>query len=424
MKQRITFGILLTIIGIISLTLGTSFSFFDYAQQDVSDHIISSGKLAFQYVDTLGIGNEISITDATPKTDELGKIQAEDGEYFDFKITSNVSNNYDIPYEITARKNGNSTISENAIKVYLTELNGSHEDELLLNTYQQLNQTDKIDENKYIEKVIYQGEIPKNQNLYEKKFRLRVWVDQDYLSSSQTFSITINVYSNGTVVMSDEENTQKNNQNIVETLPTVEPSVDNSQSNNVPEIPDVSDTPDNFQPAPSPSPEVNNPPENHSSTQGNSDSNIRMNLETKKLYKHPKWGTIWATLKIPDIGLEAPIYHGDTPEMIDAGIGHYAGSYFPGEGASVIFASHNSKEHFMYLPQLHVGSQVIVEAVYGTLVYEVTSTKIIQDTDTASLPIQTDEEILMMYTCYPMGTNEYKVQRYVVYSKLVSESYY
>lgn len=143
----------------------------------------------------------------------------------------------------------------------------------------------------------------------------------------------------------------------------------------------------------------------------------------KKLVHYPKWKEIWATLKIPDIGVEASVYQGDTLDIIQYGIGHYAGSYYPGEGASVILAAHNSKEHFMYLPQLEIGAKIIVEAVYGTYTYEVTSTKIIKDNDTASLPIQKEEELLMMYTCYPVATIGHKDKRYVVYAKLVGESY-
>ncbi len=143
----------------------------------------------------------------------------------------------------------------------------------------------------------------------------------------------------------------------------------------------------------------------------------------KKLASYPSWGTIWATLNIPSINMEAPVYQGDTLDIIKYGIGHYAGSYYPGEGSTIIFAAHNSSQHFMRLPQLKIGDKVIVYASYGTYTYEVTNTKIIKDTDTDSLAIQTDKEELIMYTCYPVNVVGHKDKRYVVYAKLVGEEH-
>ena len=148
---------------------------------------------------------------------------------------------------------------------------------------------------------------------------------------------------------------------------------------------------------------------------------IQFDSLKKRLISYPNYGSVWATLKIPDIKVEAPVYHGDTLDIIKYGIGHYAGSYFPGEGSSIILAAHNSREHFMYLPQLKIGSKVMIEASYGRYTYQVIDTKIIKDTDEASLPIQTEEELLMMYTCYPVNTIGHKDKRYVVYAKLIEE---
>ena len=147
--------------------------------------------------------------------------------------------------------------------------------------------------------------------------------------------------------------------------------------------------------------------------------NIHLDMVSKRLINYPGYDTIFATLKIPSINVEVPLYHGDSLDILKRGVGHYPGSYFPGEGASVILAAHNSKQHFMYLPKLKKKDMVIVDTIYGTFTYEVYNYKIIKDTDIASLPVQTDEEILMMYTCYPVARVGHKSKRYVVYAKLV-----
>lgn len=139
----------------------------------------------------------------------------------------------------------------------------------------------------------------------------------------------------------------------------------------------------------------------------------------KRLAVYPTWGSIWATIEIPKIGITAPIYHGDTLDIIKYGVGHYSGSYFPGEGGSIILAAHNSRQHFMYIPNLQLGDEVIIKANYGRFTYKVTDATIIGDRDMASLPIQKDKEILMMYTCWPVNTVGFKSKRYVVYTELV-----
>ena len=149
---------------------------------------------------------------------------------------------------------------------------------------------------------------------------------------------------------------------------------------------------------------------------------IHLDTTSKRLINYPPYGTIFATLKIPAIGVEAPIYHGDTLDLIKKGIGHYPGSYFPGEGSSIVLAAHNSKEHFMYLPKLREGDKIIIDTIYGTYTYRMIKSKIIKDTDTKSLPIQTEEEILMMYTCYPVATIGHKSKRYVVYAEAVGDN--
>ena len=139
----------------------------------------------------------------------------------------------------------------------------------------------------------------------------------------------------------------------------------------------------------------------------------------KRLAVYPTWGSIWATVEIPDIGVNAPVYHGDTLDILKYGDGHFSGSYFPGEGGSIVLAGHNSRQHFMYLPRLDLGAKIIIKANYGTFTYEVVDAKVIRDNDMASLPIQDEEEKLMLYTCWPVNTIGFKTRRYVVYTELV-----
>lgn len=145
-------------------------------------------------------------------------------------------------------------------------------------------------------------------------------------------------------------------------------------------------------------------------------------IENNKITNYPSYGDVFANLSIPNIGVNEKVYHGDTLDIIKNGIGHYSGSYFPGEGGTVILAAHNSKKHFMYLPKLKIGDIAIIDTTYGTYKYKMISSKIIKDNDYDSLEVSKDKEILIMYTCYPVNTVGHKDKRYVVYLELVGDS--
>lgn len=141
----------------------------------------------------------------------------------------------------------------------------------------------------------------------------------------------------------------------------------------------------------------------------------------KRLINYPNYGQVWANLTIPTLSVNAIVYHGDSLDLLNRGIGHYTGSYFPGEGGTILLAAHNSKEHFKGLPQLKKNDQIIIETQYGIYTYEVTDQKIMKATELEKLNIQSKEEELILYTCYPVDTIGYKSKRYVVYAKLVGE---
>ena len=202
--------IIITLIAIISLiviTLGVTYAFFNYAKEGTTDNTIKTGSITFLYTEVSGVGKGISLTEAYPVADSIGKVQVGEGKVFDFKVTSTISMNTNIDYQVTARKKTGSTLANSAVKVYLTEVNGT-EQELLLSKYSELSQTDRVDTNKYIEKVLYEDTVPANTSNYEKNFRLRMWVsdDTDFSDGSmndKTFTLTVNVYADGKVVTAD-----------------------------------------------------------------------------------------------------------------------------------------------------------------------------------------------------------------------------
>ena len=206
--------IIITLIAIISLiliTVGVTYAFFNYAKEGTTDNTIKTGSITFLYTEVSGVGKGISLTEAYPVADSIGKVQVGEGKIFDFKVTSNISMNSSIGYQVTARKKTGSTLANSAVKVYLTEVSGT-EQELLLSKYSELSQTDKVDISKYDERILYEATVPSNTPNYEKNFRLRMWVsdDTDFSDGSmndKTFTLTVNVYADGKVVTDNLDTT-------------------------------------------------------------------------------------------------------------------------------------------------------------------------------------------------------------------------
>ena len=206
--------IIITLVAIISLiviTVGVTYAFFNYSRTGTTDNVVKTGGITFLYTEVSGVGKGISLTEAYPIADSIGKVQVGEGKVFDFKVTSNISMNSSIGYQVTARKKTGSTLANSAVKVYLTEVNGT-EQELLLSKYSELDQTDKVDSSKFDERILYEATVPANTSNYEKNFRLRMWVsdDTDFSDGSmndKTFTLTVNVYADGKVVTDNLDTT-------------------------------------------------------------------------------------------------------------------------------------------------------------------------------------------------------------------------
>ena len=155
---------------------------------------------------------------------------------------------------------------------------------------------------------------------------------------------------------------------------------------------------------------------------GVSDSSEVVNtvIDDKKIKNYPEYGTKYATIKIPKIDVELPVYYGDTLDILKKGVGHSSGSYFPGEGGSIIYMGHNSKKMFRRFSELQKGNEIEVTTTYGDFKYKIYDMQLIKETDVDKLPIQEEKEILMVYTCYPFNNIGYATQRYVVYAELES----
>lgn len=153
------------------------------------------------------------------------------------------------------------------------------------------------------------------------------------------------------------------------------------------------------------------------------ESIVKFDSNSKTITSQPNYGQKWANINIETINVDAPIYQGDSLKIIKNGVGHFTGSYYPGQGATILLVAHNSKQHFGYLYKLNIGDKIVITTDYGEFTYAVYNYEIKKATDLENnLPIQKEKEILVLYTCYPTGGVGFISKRYVVYAQLVGVS--
>ena len=165
--------IILLLFSAIFISTGVSMAVFSYLGQGSTSNIIKTGRIAFSYSDANGGGNGIYIVNALPTPDSVGKALSNTNEYFDFSVTATTTST-DIAYEIVVNKEDTSTLTDDNVKIYLTERQGSTETAVPLTpadsvpTYAQLVATAN---DRLTGKTIYYGTVHAGEVAYGKDFR-------------------------------------------------------------------------------------------------------------------------------------------------------------------------------------------------------------------------------------------------------------
>jgi len=197
-KEMVMFVVLT--FSLLVLVLGTSLAIFTYLGKGKTSNSLKTGSLTFAYSDSVGGSNGIYIDNARPISDEEGKNLSGNREYFDFVITATTSYS-PISYEVIATKGDISTLKDSDIKLYLTVVNGSSEVDTpitsnngVVTLFSELHDTKNND---FTGKSIYFETIEPSNNTYNKRFRLRMWIDNKLYDEAylldKVFSVRVNV---------------------------------------------------------------------------------------------------------------------------------------------------------------------------------------------------------------------------------------
>lgn len=119
-------------------------------------------------------------------------------------------------------------------------------------------------------------------------------------------------------------------------------------------------------------------------------------------------------LKIDKIGVELPIYHGTSEEVLSRGVGHMEGSSLPVGGINThcIMSAHRglpSARLFTDLDRLEMGDTFQITILDQILTYQVDQIKIVTPKEFADLVIVDGMDYCTLVTCTPYGINTHRL---------------
>lgn len=119
-------------------------------------------------------------------------------------------------------------------------------------------------------------------------------------------------------------------------------------------------------------------------------------------------------IRIPEIKIELPVYHGTDDAVLQTSIGHIAGTSLPigGISAHSILSGHRglpSSRLFTDLDKMKQGDTFTITVLNKTVTYEVDQIKTVLPDDLTSLQIENGRDYCTLETCTPYGINTHRL---------------
>lgn len=120
--------------------------------------------------------------------------------------------------------------------------------------------------------------------------------------------------------------------------------------------------------------------------------------------------TTMARIQIPDVGIDLPIYHGTTDDVLYRGAGHMYNSDLPigGESSTSVITAHTGMVNasmFDNLGKLKEGEPVYINVLGETLRYRMTGYEVVKPEDYDAVTYEDRVDKLILITCTPYGIN-------------------
>ena len=119
-------------------------------------------------------------------------------------------------------------------------------------------------------------------------------------------------------------------------------------------------------------------------------------------------------VKIEKIGVELPVYHGTSEQVLNRGVGHLEGTSLPvgGESTHCVMSAHRglpSAKLFTDLDRLEMGDTFQITVLDQVLTYLVDQVKVITPREIDDLQIVEGKDYCTLFTCTPYGINTHRL---------------
>ncbi len=119
-------------------------------------------------------------------------------------------------------------------------------------------------------------------------------------------------------------------------------------------------------------------------------------------------------LRVPGIGVDLPVYHGTSDDVLAKGIGHLYGTALPvgGAGRHTVLTSHTGLPNATLLDRLvdlQVGDRFYIDVAGRTLAYEVDQIKAVLPSEISDLKPVAGADLATLFTCTPYAVNTHRL---------------
>lgn len=117
---------------------------------------------------------------------------------------------------------------------------------------------------------------------------------------------------------------------------------------------------------------------------------------------------------IPKLGVELPLYHGISAEVLNIACGHLEGTSLPigGESTHSVLSAHRGLPHaklFTELDKMEIGDTFTITVLDRTVTYQVDQIKVVRPNETDDVQIVPGEDLCTLLTCTPYGVNSHRL---------------
>ena len=123
---------------------------------------------------------------------------------------------------------------------------------------------------------------------------------------------------------------------------------------------------------------------------------------------------IMGYVAIQKLGVELPVYHGISPEVLNIACGHLEGTSFPvgGENTHCVLSAHRGLPHaklFTELDKMELGDTFTVTVLDRTVTYQVDQIEVVRPNEIDDVRIIDGADHCTLLTCTPYGINSHRL---------------